>query len=1552
MKPLSLNIKKNEPKIVSLNIKPPSSNIQFLNIKPPALLNVQQPQARVQLNLNAGQVDANIYQRYNTTEEHIYNVTDTYIGSDEKMPRSERVLNLEKMCFEEEEITLPEGVERIFIEISSNAGDNVARSLRSGINPGEVTVTMDKHSITVRNGGIPIPIEIHPTEKVWVPHLIFGMLHSSSNYDKTKVRTECGRNGYGAKLTNIFSKLFTVTIGDEHNKRWYRQTWTDNKRSTTDPEIKENYTGKSFVEITYEMDFERFGYTEYPDAAFRLFSRHCADMSFSGKVPVSFNKTKLNLQKSKDYAKLYLGKDGVKNSIVYYQWPEGTPIEIKKGVKYSTQAGVVPVIEICAVDTPDAAINVSFVNGMWTRNGGVHADAAFKAVSTTLLNTINNANNKKKRKKDTKTFKLTIKDVKNHVSTFVSCWIGNPKFDSQSKRALMSPAPKITIDEEILKPIMKWDLMHRLYAELEAKHFKASTKTDGKKKKYLGPIKGEDANHAGTAKSENCTLYITEGNSAMGFATKMLSLYEKGRDYIGLMPLKGKPLNVMNAEAAVINENDEICELKEMLGLCEMTNYLVEDNFKTLRYGSLVILADADTDGKHILGLIINLFYVKYPSLLARGYVKYLRTKIVDVRKGTGKNQKVLKFYSDHEYDLWREKTPDYKSWHHSYFKGLGSSEDEDIAEEFQAPRVVQCFYDDKAPEALQLAFHKKQADARKDWIKNWEPDYSVEQMKLQPISSFINHEFIQFSINDVGRSIPKMMDGMKIGQRKVVWGSMNKWKKSAGTDKAIKIKVGNLASYVSESTNYHHGPASLCDTIVHMVHDFTGSQNMPWFQANGQFGCVDPKTPILLWNGSKTLAENIKVGDELIGDDGHKRTVSHVVEGFDQMYKITQTYGDPYIVNSIHILTLMITEHKKLAWKDSTKSWILTYYDRTSKRVKNKSVRTSECNTTHENHHNKSKISKEDGYNMIMNFRNTIPDDNIIDIPLNEYLLLSQNQKNYMYGFKSINAVQWPKHPYVSSIKVTPVGFGKYCGWHIDGNERFLLGDYTVTHNTRDRLGKDAADPRYTRTRPMWWWKYIIKDDDKPLLKMVEDEGEICEPSTFLPIIPPQLINGVHGIGTGHSTFIPNHDPLDICYWFLSRIDGNPLPVVMPWYRGFTGDIKVVERKPKTSGRQTCPESSSSNGEKPVSPKSPFNILVNKNEKDQPIIVNDPNKPLPLLHLMDDDSDDSDEDPDDVGVTTSTKYTMVTYGKFEVTGNVRKKIIITELPIGRAIHDYSVWLQKMREQKQLTGFISYSKHNTVYFEITGFKLPPTHKNLKLVKRYGISNMVLLDSNNRPVKYDTVNDILESFYALRLPFYQARKDNMLKEIQVKIELLKNKIRFIIAVINGYNQIKQNPNLTIDEAVAMGCVLALGLTKKQIISQMVKLGFDEDLLKKVTLYQCTVEEMNNSNDELQRCIDEFNRIESIPATQMWKDDINDFIKAYCKHYKCKYEPKKSQVELNLNIEPTSSKSPISSSKIATDNVIKLSINTPSAPQLNRVKPTLVPLPTKVPSLNVV
>lgn len=1008
---------------IKLNVRPaPTKKTVKLNVRPSVKLNVQKKkQPTPKSNSEEYRVTAESYSSYEL-REHIYNVTDSYCGNDQQIEREEYVLDFESRKMEMKTITLPQVMENIFLEIVSNAGDNVARSVKNNRDPGRIEITMTDTKITVRNGGAPIPIEINEKENTWAPEMIFGKLLTSSNYDTSKARIETGRNGYGAKLTNIFSKHFEITVGDPYNQKHYTQVWRNNMTEKEEPVITDfSHNKEAFVEVCYEMDFKRFGYTKYPEEAISLFARHVADLSYAQKVPVVFNGEVFNIKRAKEYAKLFLPVESIKSSVVYFQWRPGTETITKKGVEIATDKSAVPLIELCAVDTPDNAINISFVNGKWTRNGGVHADAAFNAFSKDIVDMINNTG-KSKGKKKSRSMKISKTDVKRHVSLFLNCWVEDPKFDNQYKTALLSPAPKISITEEVLKPIMKWELLARLYAELDAKHFRAASKSDGKKRRNLSGIeKLEDANHAGDAQSMDCALWITEGDSASNFAVEALKFIPGGRDYVGIFPLKGKPLNVMNAPLPQIANNTEISSLKKVLGLREGVNYLDDENFKTLRYGHLMILADSDDDGKHILGLVLNLFHCKFPTLLARNYVMYLRTKILDIRKG----RKHRKFYTQHDYELWKEKNPDWRTWQTKYFKGLGTSLPADIKEEFKSPKIVNSIYDNLAPYKLQLAFDNRFANNRKEWISSWIPDYSVEKMMVQPISSFVDHELIQYSITDLCRSIPRFLDGLKISQRKILWAAIMKWKSKIGNKDVKETKVANFASYVSAECSYKHGEKSLEGAIVNMAQDFVGTNNMPYLYRGGLFGCLDPQTPVLLWNGEKALAEDIKVGDELIGDDGLKRTVQSVVSSVDTMYEVKQIWAKPYVVNSIHILTLVVPYHKRIFWKKSEKTWYMFYLDRENKRVKKKSIRTKDCKTKRESHSDKSTLSKEEAYDKIQNFRNTLPDDNIIDIPLNEFIKLSKSQQKFFYGFTLFNPIQWKKQ----DVPIDPYILGAWLG-------------------------------------------------------------------------------------------------------------------------------------------------------------------------------------------------------------------------------------------------------------------------------------------------------------------------------------------------------------------------------------------------------------------------------------------------------------------------------------------------------------------------------------------
>ena len=323
--------------------------------------------------------------------DHIYERHDMFIGSNTEYYHDERILDMtdqSKMKFIMRNISWPEGAERIYLEILTHASGNVDISRRNGFDIGIISIIMDEHTITIRNGGRPIPVQPHVTGK-WTPEVIFSVMRSSSNFSDKKVRTGAGVNGYGAKLTNIYSKKFVIKVGDPHNQKEYYQEFGDNMKSRKDPIITQ-YNGESYVEISYTMDFGKFGCEKYPLEAFYLYARHAADISYSCKVPVVFNGIKFNGYDIYTYA-MWMG-DYNDNYIIHYEWPHGTPLVNKKignkTVLYTSDPRIMPIVEMCIIDTPDNGSVTSYVNSMITRQGGVHVDAAYAPIVKKILDLI------------------------------------------------------------------------------------------------------------------------------------------------------------------------------------------------------------------------------------------------------------------------------------------------------------------------------------------------------------------------------------------------------------------------------------------------------------------------------------------------------------------------------------------------------------------------------------------------------------------------------------------------------------------------------------------------------------------------------------------------------------------------------------------------------------------------------------------------------------------------------------------------------------------------------------------------------------------------------------------------------------------------------------------------------------------------------------------------------------------------------------------------------------------------------------------------------------
>jgi DNA topoisomerase-2 len=731
--------------------------------------------------------------RKQTHREHILSLPDTYIGSIET---AEEDVFLQD--FKSHRIPVNPGFYKLVDELLVNAHDHVIRMKQRGDTPVKrIDIVCTPQSFSVENDGKSIDVAKHPEHGIYVPQLIFGELLTSTNYDKDEKKLVGGKNGYGVKLVNIFAKQLDIKIVDDTRKLAYTQTFSDNMTKVTAPKVTAASKSKSSVKLTWFPDFARFGYKgAIPEPMMNLIQRRVWDLAMTvGKeVKVSWNGELIKCRSLTDYAKAY------ECDPVIFETPNDR-------------------WQIAITDTPtDKFFHMSFVNGIWTSKGGTHVDAIASQVVGHIVDYLET---KKK-------IKVKPSLVKDHLGLFVVSLIENPSFTSQTKETLTTKASAFgssyKLSEETLKKVVaKLSVVTKILESQSLRDAKDNSKTDGKKQSRITGIpKLDDAVYAGTAQSSKCTLILTEGDSAKAMALSGLS--QDQRRFFGVYPLKGKILNVKDTSDSKVEQTKEIAELKKIVGLVSGKKYT---DVSSLRYGSILIMTDQDYDGSHIRGLLINLFHELWHELIKiPGFLSYMATPIVKALKG--KETKV--FYSQYEYEQWR-KTPASNAYKVKYYKGLGTSTRDEAKEYFAHVNAVKFEY---APEdsdkSIDLAFNKSRADDRKDWLKGYDRTALIPTGNKLPYADFINKDLIHFSYYNLERSIPNVMDGLKTSQRKILYAAFKR-------NLVSEIRVAQFAGYISEHTGYHHGEASLNETIIGMAQDFMGSNNINWFVPQGQFG-------------------------------------------------------------------------------------------------------------------------------------------------------------------------------------------------------------------------------------------------------------------------------------------------------------------------------------------------------------------------------------------------------------------------------------------------------------------------------------------------------------------------------------------------------------------------------------------------------------------------------------------------------------------------------------------------------------------------------------------
>ena len=777
-----------------------------------------------------------------------------------------------------------EGFIRTIIEIICNMIDNVWRSKEFGIVPLNIKIDIDRKTgrITTWNDGKPLSHAMHKKMKRRNIELICSRLLTSTNYDDQEKKKTSGRNGYGMKLTNIFSTEFEVESynplakeDDEDEKtptkkQIYKQLWKDNMFSKFEPDITlcsgfpSLSKGSGYTKFSWIPDFKRFGMSGFDDDSIAVIEKYIIDTSMivsKYNVRTTLNGEELKMSSIMDYAKLYLPIDFDKNVDKSGESDDEDEKESDEKDEKESQIHLFTSSDSKVVIIPFREhVSVSFANGILTTEGGVHVDSWSEAIFRPIVNKINKVKPPpKEKKKKTKTelekekkaktktkkqnYQVDIKQVKNHFAIFVDTEVDNPVFRGQNKTFLGGKTDGTDIETKIkrtdIPQIMKWDVIEDIKRYLEIKEM-----SDLKGKRGFVKIEGYDAanNSKKIAKRRGCVLCISEGLSAKtyvvaGMKVGLLNIDNelvKGRDWIGALPIRGKFINPRGKAMKTITSNKEVISLIQALGLEPNLDYTIPENFSKLKYGRLAVFADADKDGIHITGLLYNFFHKLFPTLLkVEGFFVFNRSPIMKV---THNKEKFTFYYLDQARKFIEENKVLKKNI--KYYKGLGTSRASDIKQDF-GKRLAEITRTSTTDDLIDNLFNPKKTEYRKKWISSFDAsktitiNYEDGESELLSFTDFSNKELILFSIEDCKRSIPNIFDGLKESQRKILY-SIFKRKLSY---KKESLKVAQLSGYTAEHTGYEHGEDNLLDTTRKMGHRYPGSNNVPLIYNDGSFG-------------------------------------------------------------------------------------------------------------------------------------------------------------------------------------------------------------------------------------------------------------------------------------------------------------------------------------------------------------------------------------------------------------------------------------------------------------------------------------------------------------------------------------------------------------------------------------------------------------------------------------------------------------------------------------------------------------------------------------------
>jgi len=579
---------------------------------------------------------------------------------------------MSKQVYDAESISILEGLEAVrkrpgmYIGSVSSRGLNhlVYELLDNGVDEhlagfcNRISVTIEADgSVTVEDNGRGVPVDLHSTG-LSAERIVFTTLHAGGKFEEGAYKTSGGLHGVGSAVVNALSEYLDVQVSRDgfiHHDRFERGTPVIELEKGLLPTIGK--TKKTGTKVNFLPDKEIF-----ENIAFRseeIKSRLHETAYLNPTLTIRFEDKREDSKEVKTYHEpegiigfiknINKKKEAIHDPIYYKGTVEG--IEVEVVIQYVNEFHETV---------------LGFCNNIFNAEGGTHL-TGFKSTFTTIMNQYARELGILKEKDSN----YTGADIRNGMTAIISIKHPDPRFEGQTKTKLDNPdatraTSKVTNDEIVLYFDRNVETLKKVLscAEKAAKIRKSEERAKTNllsKQKYSFDSNGKLAN-CESRKPEECEIFIVEGDSAGGSAKTA-----RNRQFQAILPIRGKILNVEKASIDKILANAEIKTMINAFGCGFSEGYGNDFDIEKLRYGKIVIMADADVDGAHISTLILTLFYRFLPELIYNGHVYIAMPPLYKV---TPKQGEEIYLYDDHELEKYRKKEKG--SFALQRYKGLG----------------------------------------------------------------------------------------------------------------------------------------------------------------------------------------------------------------------------------------------------------------------------------------------------------------------------------------------------------------------------------------------------------------------------------------------------------------------------------------------------------------------------------------------------------------------------------------------------------------------------------------------------------------------------------------------------------------------------------------------------------------------------------------------------------------------------------------------------------------------------------------------------------------